>query len=560
MSGTAISSQSQLISWNGNGNAYLTAGFTLTINSTTYNKFPITINSGVIFDGQGKAITVNLNGAYTFSGLFRLKSTDSSTIKNITFNISSNILGVMNAGNGCIVSETSYDGTNPQCNFEGCKVVLSGKLKSSCGAYVGVVDSNYTSSLSFTKCYVSMTEIGQFAGGFIAYSGPLYGDPVTPIVNTFTFSKCYAVASTGFTSDHSSMFCGYLNSCQLTISECISRPVFHVSAPSHVSGFANISTNVTGSITNCYCIFTTLVSHAVATGTGQWYKMPSTTVYLDSGASVTVSITDFYALPLSGATNTAADYNYDGRNNNNTDPTYGVTFTRCAFPGYADFQSSTNATSYSDVIYTYTNTSSVSGLPFSSFDTSTIWTFPTTTQPPLLQAFQSWPYTNYTAYDSTITSTPCFLEGTSVMVFNRGYIPVEDICEDDVLVTENGSTTRIQEIRILYVNDEDPVNKPVLIPQDAFQQSVPCADLYLSPWHAIVHPLTKKWVHAMHLSKDHTQPHSRKPTYIYYTFRTTSEDDRILVENIWCETYSRPYLWDCSHESECCIKKHPLEQ
>jgi len=155
--------------------------------------FPITINSGVIFDGQGKTITINLSGSYTFSGLFRLKSTDSSTIKNITFNINSNILGVMNAGNGCIVSGTSYDSKNPQCNFEGCKVVLSGKLKSYCGAYVGAVDSNYTSSLSFTKCYVSMTEIGQDAGGFIAYSGPLHGDPVTPTVNTFTFSKCYAV-------------------------------------------------------------------------------------------------------------------------------------------------------------------------------------------------------------------------------------------------------------------------------------------------------------------------------------------------------------------------------
>jgi len=100
------------------------------------------------------------------------------------------------------------------------------------------------------------------------------------------------------------MFCGPLNSCQLTISECISRPVFHVSAPSHVSGFANLVTNVTGSIANCYCIFTTLVSQADATGTGQWYKMPSTTVYLDSGASVTVSITNFYGLPLYGATNT----------------------------------------------------------------------------------------------------------------------------------------------------------------------------------------------------------------------------------------------------------------
>jgi len=146
------------------------------------------------------------------------------------------------------------------------------------------------------------------------------------------------------------------------------------------------------------------------------------------------------------------------------------------------------------------------------------------------------------------------------MVFNRGYIPVEDIREEDLLVTPNEGTTRIREICIIYVNDEDPVNKPVLIPQDAFQKSVPCADLYLSPWHAIVHPLTQKWVHAMHLSGDHTQPHSRKPTYIYYTFRTTSEDDRILVENIWCETYGTPYLWDWSRESECCIKKHPLEQ
>ena len=536
MSGTAIGSFSDFLNWNGNGDAYLTASFTVTDLQT-----PIAITSAIGFNGQGNTITIDVST--TFQGLFDIQANVIPTFQNMVVNVSETTMTNLETYCGCVLA---YNGTyNPQASFLWCSVTLGGSLTGYLqGAYIGAYDQQKTGQFTFTQCKASIVDVvGTRCGGFVGG----YLQDVAASNNrfcTFTFTKCYV--STGYLiNTNTAGFCGKLHSSTISFDQCIVNCVF--SSTNHSkAGFFTAEHSVTASITNSYVLFQSYRN------TNSWWDVPAVTAFFRWSTS-TLTVSNIYALPLNNSIGYITEYNYRARTSSttNSDGDYGVSLTNCAFPpSCTNFLPTYNAT-YSNVIYTYTATSASNTSPFTNFNLSTIWSSVTSTSPLILQAFTQSPFSNYTVYDSSVTSVPCFLEGTRLLLADGvTWKPVEELHVGDILHVN----AIIKNISISYVTDDS--SDPICIPRHFFGENTPWKDLYLSPWHAILHPLTGKWVHAQHLQN--TACHDKKPVFVYYMIETTRSDDLVNANGIQAETFGPPHLWDCDPQHETCIRRKKI--
>jgi hypothetical protein len=548
--GTPIGSVSDFMNWGGNGYAYLTNSFTLTTFDT-----PFAIVDSIWFNASGYTITVDTTS--TFRGLFSIERNVIPTIQNLILNISANTVQQISGQCGFILSEPYNDGTtyyNPQANFVWCSVSIAGVMSNNfTGGYVGAYHPDYTGTLSFTQCGVYIQEqSGYGTGGFMA-SSLLNTDPLPTGTRRFsvTFTKCFSQCLS-FNAIEASCFCGNINSVNVTADQCIANVNFNQTEKMSAYGYLN--TNVQYIITDSYTVYSS-ANNATSGDESTFIFYPSMTCYLNDKFS-TLSVTSFYGQrrnesPLS--TGYASDYNYNGRTTatTNADGSYGVTYNKCAFPGYTRFKRTYNHTATS-TIYNYGITTSTSNSPFSAFDLTNKWyRYANSTSTPLvLRAYIQSPYSNYTYYDTSVQSTPCVLHGTKIVRFDGTLAEVQHLVIGDELRAFNGNTTRIRNINVAYSTEN-----PVCIPQGFFTENIPNEDLYLSPWHAIIHPVTQKWVHAQHLK--HFRDHAKRPSmYMYYMIQTTDESDVICTNGVWSETFGSSYVWDCSVEEETCRKCH----
>ena len=97
--------------------------------------------------------------------------------------------------------------------------------------------------------------------------------------------------------------------------------------------------------------------------------------------------------------------------------------------------------------------------------------------------------------DEIIHVIPCYCKGTLILT-NQGYIKIEDIKKNDLviregLITPSGTLERnfmvvpviwISSFKVKILNSE---SRPICITKNAFGEHYPCEDLYISPAHKI---------------------------------------------------------------------------
>jgi hypothetical protein len=91
-------------------------------------------------------------------------------------------------------------------------------------------------------------------------------------------------------------------------------------------------------------------------------------------------------------------------------------------------------------------------------------------------------------------TVPCYVIGTKILTV-RGYVPIEDLTEDDKIVSKG--TIRNEKFRAqfrfapivwkghFFTHGLDKDSAPILIKKDAFGKNKPFEDLYVSPGHNI---------------------------------------------------------------------------
>lgn len=109
-------------------------------------------------------------------------------------------------------------------------------------------------------------------------------------------------------------------------------------------------------------------------------------------------------------------------------------------------------------------------------------------QPPTLSDFSSDPFFYNSIYTSPTTLLPslnCFLQGTKILTSSRGYIPIENLIEGELLKTTNGETTLKKKLYRTIIATQE--NLPYLIPHNFYSQQLPSENTYLSPLHCLFH-------------------------------------------------------------------------
>ena len=100
----------------------------------------------------------------------------------------------------------------------------------------------------------------------------------------------------------------------------------------------------------------------------------------------------------------------------------------------------------------------------------------------------------YVTFDSSyIEPIPCILKGTLIKT-NLGYIPVENLTTNHIIVTDTPSLIKIDKIfkTEKYKNSYDDF--PVLYPKNCFGNNIPNKDTYLSQKHAVLLNKDNKWI------------------------------------------------------------------
>ena len=94
------------------------------------------------------------------------------------------------------------------------------------------------------------------------------------------------------------------------------------------------------------------------------------------------------------------------------------------------------------------------------------------------------------------TSPVCFVKGTKIMT-NRGFIPIEDITLNDIIITPgliNNDTiisTGLIKVPIVFIghfteNNLTEISRPIVITKDALGINVPTENVRVSPNHAVI--------------------------------------------------------------------------
>ncbi|HTQ82677.1 MAG TPA: Hint domain-containing protein [Pseudolabrys sp.] len=143
-------------------------------------------------------------------------------------------------------------------------------------------------------------------------------------------------------------------------------------------------------------------------------------------------------------------------------------------------------------------------------------------------------------YITSVTATDpnCFCQGTLILT-ERGEVPVEDLVVDDKVVTLSGAISPITWIgrRKVAARFSDPVRVwPVRIASHALAENVPSRDLRLSPDHAVlldgILVQAGALVNGTSIVRETTVP----DTFVYYHIELDNHE-LILANNVPAETF-----------------------
>jgi hypothetical protein len=136
-----------------------------------------------------------------------------------------------------------------------------------------------------------------------------------------------------------------------------------------------------------------------------------------------------------------------------------------------------------------------------------------------------------------VVGVACFREGTHISTM-AGEVPVEILRPGDLLMTERGKLRPLRWIGRRHIRCDDHTAPdqvwPVRVARDALGPSIPCADLWLSPDHALYSDGVL--IPVKHLINGTTIRREPVDDVIYYHLELSSHDV-ILAEGTPAETY-----------------------
>jgi autotransporter-associated beta strand protein len=140
--------------------------------------------------------------------------------------------------------------------------------------------------------------------------------------------------------------------------------------------------------------------------------------------------------------------------------------------------------------------------------------------------------------DVTVDGTPCYCRGTLILT-DRGEVPVEDLRINDRLVTRSGTARPIRWIGTRFYAGRfaagNPNILPVLIRQGALADETPRRDLYVSPLHAMF--LDGVLIPAVLLVNGHSIVQAETVEQVEYFHLELETHDVIMAEGAPSETF-----------------------
>ena len=141
---------------------------------------------------------------------------------------------------------------------------------------------------------------------------------------------------------------------------------------------------------------------------------------------------------------------------------------------------------------------------------------------------------------------PCYCKGTLILT-NQGYIKIEDIKKDDLVIREGiiSSTGALEKnfmvvpviwISSFKVKTLNSNTRPICITKNAFGEHYPCVDLYVSPCHRIF--INNGLVQSTNLINGKTIYQDNECEYVEYYHFECEEHSAIYANCILSETYN----------------------
>jgi hypothetical protein len=141
---------------------------------------------------------------------------------------------------------------------------------------------------------------------------------------------------------------------------------------------------------------------------------------------------------------------------------------------------------------------------------------------------------------------PCYSKGTLILT-NQGYIKIEDIKKDDLVIREGiiSSTGALEKnfmvvpviwISSFKVKTLNSNTRPICITKNAFGEHYPCVDLYVSPCHRIF--INNGLVQSTNLINGKTIYQDNECESVEYYHFECKEHSAIYANCILSETYN----------------------
>ena len=521
MSTTIVTNETQLAAWNGTSNLQINASFSIT--TATASSFPlnITASSGITIQSNPSAysiyvITIDTSSATNWNGLFAIKTTNTVSISNLSFNCVSASLTTVNS---LVLQSSSSTVFNPNVSFSQCSVVVGSDITKITyatdrwGGFVGNLDTTLIgSTISLTNCTYEGYVVNQ--SGCLISQGYIGGG--TPYSCTITVSQCFVkvIMPTGYTAGNNSA--GIMGNQVEKHNVTISNTIVNLN---NLSTF-NSGDNFGGFLGNVANGFTISNSYVIVTSTSGSCNINFISSDVNATRSSTVS--NCYVVNQASATNSFVFYNYSGTGT-------ALTLTNCAFQNGTTARS-VNAGS-SNNVYTYTYATNTSSAPFTSWSSS-FWSNLNTTTPPTLSAFTTSPFINYTTAISTpllyLTApvVPCLCRGMKILT-PSGDVTIESLREGDLLLTPPNRTVEIQRIHSsTYIGTLE--NVPYRIPAHFFEKNIPDEDILLSPNHVVFY--NGKWRTPCQIDGLKPEVHMIGEMFEYYHISLPD----YYSDKIWC--------------------------
>lgn len=528
MSTTIVSNESQLAAWNGLTNLQINASFT--ISTATSSSFPrnITASSDITIQSNPSTstiyvITIDTSSSTSWNGLFSIRTANTVNISNLSFEC---VSASLTEYNSLVLQGTANNGGfNPNVSFSQCGIVVDSDITKityqgeKWGGFVGILDTQTVGSvISFTNC----TYQGFAAGnsGALVAQGYIGGD--SNYSCTITVTNCFVeiIMPAGY-SIGSDDPAGIMGSQSEKHNVSISNTIVNLNDLStidsglHFNGFL-------GRIANGYTISN---SYVIVTSTSGACGIGFISGEVTSSRASTVS--NCYFVNQASATNSFIFKYFNGGDGSN------FTLTNCAFQN-GTIQNSVNGAS-SNNINTYTYSTNTASAPFTSWSSS-IWSNLSTTTPPILSAFTTNPFIDYTiatsipelVYYSPTPVVPCLCRGMKILT-PSGYVPIESLKEGDLLLAppRNDRTVEIQRFfSSTYVGTLE--NVPYRIPAHFFEKNSPSEDVLLSPHHLVFY--NGKWRLPCQIDGLKPEEHMIGETFEYYHIGLPE----YYSDKVWC--------------------------